>query len=932
MVSNPGDRDSRSVLKRLVEEEERSQVLEALRNRRFSRFHWVKEGDLPTKFFFSFLKNRGSSAKIRVLDNGSGEEIVEDDRIRWEFSNFFSRLYQSEDRGRSVRGYLESVIINKLPIEDRISIEREVDLQEIERVVKNLAKGKSPGIDGVPNEFYQRCWDCIKEDLGELVRAILNRGGLSSELNQSLIVLVPKVQNSRTVKDFRPISLLGGVYKIVAKILANRIRLLVPKLVHPSQAGFVKGRSLAESCLSVWAGMEEGPRRGDFVFLKIDFEKAYDRLEWRFLEECLEVMGFGSIFCGWVKGLFQNAAARVQVNGEVSGPFPITRSVRQGCPLAPLLFALATEPLIRSLFKAHQEGLVSGVRIGNSHLLTKMFADDTVLFLEASEDKVKKAWDLLEEYCNGSGQLINKHKTKAIWLSYKQQPEWSLQWGWEWVPAHTVLGYLGCPTGFGVAQSTKDEWLVEQVRVKLGKWTGRFLSMSGRVIVVNHIIGGMMNFYLGTWSLSKAAIARVNRLLGDFVWGKEGGKGIRVGWKWCALPKACGGLGVPNISAKGKALAAKWVLKALDSLEPWAEFFKAHIRRAEFKATKGWVGVSIEDKVFGAGEVEVRGTSWVKRMWFAWVSARSCLDFQGLGSVGGLIVNNGCLWLEFLCLDEGGSIAEEMRLIRKIRSKGLWKWDQLWEEEGDNLKDWGGLKREFNLNRRMRPLVEGRLERARTNGDVGSRGDGNWWRRVRWKDGAPILFPKTKFIYHGLVEGAKCQEKIDRGWNFEGSQLDWGKVVRKHWKSKLEAKIKLFFWKVIHKGLPVGDRVSHFVEDISCLRCGDRETIEHICWTGCIAGPIWGGHMTGQRAMVSYSKIKGKEIIPILAWCCWKVRNLMVFEGVAGTVRDARIMVMRLASAVIQCQATEIKEAAGDILKLLEQGRVLESSIGKFLI
>ena len=70
----------------------------------------------------------------------------------------------------------------------------------------------------------------------------------------------------------------------------------------------------------------------------------------------------------------------------------------------------------------------------------------------------------------------------------------------------SVMGYLGCPTGFGVAQSTKDEWLVDRVRGKLGKWKGQFLSMAGRVVVVNHIIGGMMNFYLGIWTLSKAAI------------------------------------------------------------------------------------------------------------------------------------------------------------------------------------------------------------------------------------------------------------------------------------------------------------------------------------------------------------------------------------------------------------------------------------------
>ena len=608
LVLDSNDKDSRLELRRVVAEEERFQVLEALRIRRFSRFHWVKEGDLPTKFFFNFLKNRQPSSKIRVLDNGRGEELVEEEEIRSEFFNFFANLYKSEDRGRSVRDYLEEVIVNKLSIEERNSIEREVETQEIEAVVSRLAKGKSPGLDGIPNEFYHKCWESIKSDLRELISAIFANGGLKREFNQSLIVFIPKSHNSRTVRDFRPISLLGGVYKIIAKILANRIRPLIPKLVHSSQAGFVQGRSLAESCLSVWAGMEEGPKVGDFVFLKIDFEKAYDRLEWRFLEDCLKVMEFGPLFRSWIRGLFREAEAVVQVNGKVSGSFSITRSVRQGCPLAPLLFAIATEPLIRSLLKAQKEGGVSGVKIGNTQLLTRMFADDTVLFIEASEDKVKKAWDLLGEYCRGSGQLVNIHKTKALWLSYRRQPEWTHQWGWDWVPTHVVFGYLGCPTGFGIEQSDRDEWVVERVRTKLGKWVRNSLSLAGRVIVVNHIIGGMMNFYLGVWSLSKAAIARVNRLLGDFIWGKKGGKGIRVGWTWCALPKEFGGLGIPNICAKGKALAAKWTIKALDSREPWAEYYKACIQKSEFNDFKGWAGVALENKVLGDWELDLRGS------------------------------------------------------------------------------------------------------------------------------------------------------------------------------------------------------------------------------------------------------------------------------------------------------------------------------------
>jgi len=144
-------------------------VIEALRIRRFSRFHWVKKGDLPTKFFFNFLKD-----KFKV--------ILEKERIG--------------------RGF-----------------------------------------------------------------------------NKSLIVLIPKSSDPNKVKEFRSISLLGGVYKIIAKILANKIRLLVPKLVHPNQYGFIHGRLLAKTCLLLWFGVEEGPKLGRFILLKVDFEKAYDRIE-----------------------------------------------------------------------------------------------------------------------------------------------------------------------------------------------------------------------------------------------------------------------------------------------------------------------------------------------------------------------------------------------------------------------------------------------------------------------------------------------------------------------------------------------------------------------------------------------------------------------------------------------------------------------------
>ena len=126
--------------------------------------------------------------------------------------------------------------------------------------------------------------------------------------------------------------------------------------------------------------------------------------------------------------------------------------------------------------------------------------------------------------------------------------------------------------------------------------------------------------------------------------------------------------------------------------------------------------------------------------------------------------------------------------------------------------------------------------------------------------------------------------------------------------------------------------MKYFVEDSRCVRCGVRESVEHVCWTGCIAGHVWGGIMTGHKAMVSFNKIKEKEIIPILAWCCWRVRNLTVFEGFDGTDEEAKALVVRYAMEVIQSQESRIKEEAGRLMKLVYQGRVLESPLGKCLM
>ena len=111
-------------------------------------------------------------------------------------------------------------------------------------------------------------------------------------------------------------------------------------------------------------------------------------------------------------------------------------------------------------------------------------------------------------------------------------------------PPHVVFGYLECPPGFGITQGSRDDWLVSKISDKLGKWKRGNLSIAGRIVVINHILGGLLNFYLGFCSFSKATIARINKIMRSFIWNKDSGRGIEVGWQWCILPREKGGLGI----------------------------------------------------------------------------------------------------------------------------------------------------------------------------------------------------------------------------------------------------------------------------------------------------------------------------------------------------------------------------------------------------
>jgi len=211
-------------------------------------------------------------------------------------------------------------------------------------------------------------------------------------------------------------------------VLTGRVQAVLPHVIRPNQTGFVEGRSILDNVFIAQEALEWAEEDNqDLVLLLLDFEKAFDRIEWDFLFKALAVLGFSDTWVCWVKSLYKAASFAIKVNGTLGPDFLLKRSVRQGCPLAPYLFILATDILRYLMVDPRYE--VEGVSLPKGGFIRdKTFANDTTLYLKGTPDNLDKAQRVLQLFCQASGAKVNWHKMAAIWAS-KNEKTWT--WGEE---------------------------------------------------------------------------------------------------------------------------------------------------------------------------------------------------------------------------------------------------------------------------------------------------------------------------------------------------------------------------------------------------------------------------------------------------------------------------------------------------------------------
>ena len=522
-----------------------------------SKAKWYMEGEQNTKYFYSLEKSRYNAKTCTAIFNKEGiittdaTEIIELQR------QFYQELYTHDP---STQFQMENVLSTKA--EGISASEDHFTEHEVTVAIKGMKNNSCPGSDGLPAEFYKVFWGKIKVLFMAVVRDAYQDRLLHRSARKGVLNLIPKGnKDTRVLQNLRPITLLNADYKIIEKLIANRMMCALEVMIHQDQTGFIPNRRIAANIRKILDAIqceehkEEDPPT---IILSCDYVKCFDRVELAGVLGAMEQFGFSRYLRTWVEIIYTEFTLKVQNNGFFSSNVDATRGLHQGGPASNAIFLTVAELLACNL-RRNVGTNIRGLYVKDILQFLNQFADDMDVCMKDDGKSLQYVVRCINEFGASTGFALNYDKTTVYRVDSsknsiaKKYTETEFKWTVE------GINVLGVEITVDEDELIRRNYnpLIQKTQNILNQWSHRTLSLVGKVNVVNTLVASIYVYKMSILSpLPKEYIIQINRIVEDYLWNKRRPK---ISLKTLQNLKTGNGLGLVNFEVKDAALKAAWV-------------------------------------------------------------------------------------------------------------------------------------------------------------------------------------------------------------------------------------------------------------------------------------------------------------------------------------------------------------------------------------
>ncbi len=795
-----------------------------------SKIKFVNEGERSSKFFFNLEKNRQSSNVIRHLKDNNGNIKSTDSEILEISGEFYEKLFASKNiTDEKINEYLENIDLDKkLTNAEKLMCDEKITIKEIENVIKNLKPGKSPGCDGLTTEFYKKFWHVIKEPFTEMLNETYEQGELPYTMRKAILALLYKKGDNLLLKNYRPISLTNYDYKILCFVLANRLQKVLKNIINEDQTGYIKNRYIGTNARLLCDYFEHCDNfEVPGILLMLDFEKAFDSIEWNFMYKILEKFNFGNNFIKWVKILYNQPIISIKNNGWLSGDIPLSRGVRQGCPLSALLFVLSVEVMATSIRKNPN---ITGFQCNDTEIKQSLYADDTTLLLNDFES-LDEAINTVNKFSEVAGPILNKEKTEGILLGTLKNT----------VLAHNGIKFtndavraLGIYIGHDKEKCYEKNWTekIEKMKLVLEKWKSRSLTIFGKILIIKTLVISKMVHTMSILNTPEEIIKDIEKLMFKYIWESND----RIKRNTLIGSKYNGGLKMLDIYSKDRALKAGWI-KRLHTKNVTSSFINMYLSRFNLDINYLIQTTNTKKSIFSS---KLKLPSfWCE----VFATLNDCKTIKSIDILNDSEMLAQPIWLNKYFMNKNSPIF----LSNWIRS-GIKYIKDLFNKDGSFISE---NQLQLLLVNRQNWIAEYSMVKKvilKQTADTNTRlsqyiNIKNRWTLLHKNNLISLKTQKSSFFYCILVEQKFIRNYMENTWErtFDIEGIEWHKIYRQKIWDITDKKLAEFNYKVISNILYTRTKLSKFKNDITenCIYCDEPQNVRHLIFECQRVNNIW---------------------------------------------------------------------------------------------